>query len=525
VPNVFKRLTRGIKLLIEHIYTPVAQTMTLLTGTGVSTDNLKNEDGTFRITLNFPYISPFASNASASLGRSTTATSLFILPALQDQFTSDSEEIENYELVEISVGQDTRCESAHITGYQGLAASSPEGTINYGLPSSFSLHISGSDLSTSLTNEFDDEVFKLTIPDLALTDTFRTANPFVQTGINVQMRHDKAYIAEIVPTHAGRGMYSFTVSMKFKTKLRQRDRGAASVQNLPTAHNGAFTPAAQAPVLPASNSTILADGASGVNTAFSLVDTFVRNRLKGGYKQDGSIHYSESILTDAGYEVIAVPLFAPLHVKRDVPGAGADNNDIYNSWQTLPYSSAGAFNTFDRVLVPIHYPIVIHHVLAAVNYSPSEPAGSRLRPTSTTFTNQVGVGMMTGIRSDLYAMQQVATATWNPVGGAAPITGNRFFTGNTPGSSWDLVSVPLVGTGGLGYTPQGKPVFVGSGTNVTDARSNIAGGASATQGLEQALDIRWKISDTTLPSAWGADETIIGYPGHWIYIIGKKHLI
>jgi hypothetical protein len=524
VPNTFKRLTRGIKLLVEHVYTPISQTMTLLTGTGVTTEYLEKEDGTFRVSLNFPYISAFASSSSVSFGRETSATNCFILPALQDEFGKDSEEIQNYELVEVAVSQDTRGEpGAHITGYRGTVASQYEGFINQDEPAAFSLHISASSLETSITNEFEDQVYKLTIPEIALIDTFRTANPFVQTGLNIQMRHNQAYLVEIVPQTTGRAMYSFTVSLKFKTKLRQRDRGA-TIQNIPTVHNGAFTPTASAPTAPASNSVIQADGATGVNTAFSLVDSFVRNRLKGGYKQDGSLYYNESLLTDAGYDVIAVPLFAPLHVKRDVPsghGHAADSDDIFNSWETLPYSSAAAFNTFDRALIPIHYPMTIHHVLAAVSYAPSIPGGTSLRPTSTTFTNQVGVGMMTGVRSDLYAIQQVAEASWTPTGGASPIDANRIFASKY----WDLISVPLVGAGGTGYLAQGNPVFVGSGTNVTDARTNIAGGASATQGLEQVLDIRWKISDTTLPSAWAADETIIGYPGHWIYIVGKKHLI
>jgi len=44
-------------------------------------------------------------------------------------------------------------------------------------------------------------------------------------------------------------------------------------------------------------------------------------------------------------------------------------------------------------------------------------------------------------------------------------------------------------------------------------------------GAEQALDIRWKISDAVSdPLAWTSPESVIGYRGHWVYLICKKLL-
>tara|TARA_R110000772_G_scaffold63986_11_gene143034 strand:- start:143 stop:715 length:573 start_codon:yes stop_codon:yes gene_type:complete len=189
----------------------------------------------------------------------------------------------------------------------------------------------------------------------------------------------------------------------------------------------------------------------------------------------------------------------------------------------------------DRAIIPLQYPMTIHHVLIAVNYTDSARSISAARPTQITFTNEVGVGLLQGIRSEDLAIQQVAHLSWTPTGGAAPIgTGkiiDRMSSG--PGNSaftymWDILQCPLVGTGGTGYYAQGNPVFaakgdspgIGSGTNV---RSNINGAPPVTGGGEQALDIRWKMSDSADPTTAGG--SIIGWPGHWVYIIGKKHLI
>ena len=95
--NVFKRLTRGIKLLVEHVFDPLEQTMALLTTSGVTADYYEKEEGTFRIALNFPYISPIVKEADSD--RATTATSVFMLPALQDEFDNDNQAIEGYELL------------------------------------------------------------------------------------------------------------------------------------------------------------------------------------------------------------------------------------------------------------------------------------------------------------------------------------------------------------------------------------------------------------------------------------------
>ena len=149
------------------------------------------------------------------------------------------------------------------------------------------------------------------------------------------------------------------------------------------------------------------------------------------------------------------------------------------------------------------------------------------------------MGLMSGNLADKIAHEQVAYVEWTPATLAA---GTQLIdrgdhnhdnaTGGTWGYSWDLINCPIVGAAtalGTGYSTQGKPIFAAAGNTATIARSNIDGGASTLGGGEQVLDIRWKISNGTGPpvatSTWGANQTIVGYGGCWIYLICKKTVI
>lgn len=98
---------------------------------------------------------------------------------------------------------------------------------------------------------------------------------------------------------------------------------------------------------------------------------------------------------------------------------------------------------------------------------------------------------------------------------------------------WDIMSVPLVGAGGVGYATQGHPVYVGRSwtpTAVTAAyandRQNIGGGAPNCVGQEQFIEVRMKISDSgglyLGGTSMSTQNYISGYGGHWVYLICKK---
>ena len=90
-----------------------------------------------------------------------------------------------------------------------------------------------------------------------------------------------------------------------------------------------------------------------------------------------------------------------------------------------------------------------------------------------------------------------------------------------------MMQVPLVGAGGVTYPlqAQGKPFYTGKTPSENSLRSTAASGSLS--GQEQWLEVRWKLEDPVTQMSgglWKATDTIIGRGGHWVFIIGKKHL-
>jgi len=525
----FKRLTRGLKLLFSHVFTPISSVLQLLTTDGVNADDYEKEYGTFRVNINIPYVNKFTKLKDSD--RYSTITVPFILPAFQEVFDSDNSEINDYELIEVSISHDTRGEASRLNGIRKDNTVNEEGTQIHGEGNAYTLHLMEKELDTATIDgtAAQNEVFKLHVPEIALLDTFNRANPYVQTGISAQIRHDRSYLIEFVPEKNEQPFFSVTVSLKLKHKLTFRDIGS-DIQNIP-AHNGAFNNTTVTAVTPASNAVISADNAAGVNTNMETVDAIIDRGLAGGYNRDGSRRYKQNLRSDAGYDVIAVPMFGSWSVVEPASTIpiGSSASEVAALAGDLPWSAnaVGGLDSMDRAIIPLQYPMTIHHVLIAVNYTNPDRTLVSARPTQATFKNEVGVGLLQGIRAEDFAIQQVAYNEWLPADLVPANLVDQFASGDSTKPSttylWDVLPCPLVGTGGKGYKAQGHPVYAAKGQTGTTARSNIAGGAPATAGCEQALDIRWKISDTGNPTT--INGSVVGWPGHWVYIIGKKHLI
>ena len=294
------------------------------------------------------------------------------------------------------------------------------------------------------------------------------------------------------------------VSLKFKRKLLNRD--LATTQNIPS-HNGALNRPTVTINTPNADNTIKAGGTEGVNTNFSVIDSLVSSGLAGGYFRNGQRQEAETILSNAGYDVIAVPLFSGWSVHG---GGSVGSVEIRQPAASLPYAATGAgnFKTMDRAVIPLHYPITIHHVLIANSHASDAVNYNSTRPVSPNFRNEVGVGLMTGIRSDNFEIQQIAAADWVPATRSnflIDTSANKYVSGTVNGYFWDMLACPLVGNAGTGYMTQGAPIFAGQGETPTQTRSNMQASAAPaiTLGAEQALDIRWKITDTIDPDAGG----------------------
>ena len=159
-------------------------------------------------------------------------------------------------------------------------------------------------------------------------------------------------------------------------------------------------------------------------------------------------------------------------------------------------------------------------------------------------TAEIGVGIGTGLRGDQVGYQQIASlsisdpktpATWE-TNLVDKISVTRNFSAIRAAAAgkrdWELHQVPLVPN--VGAAPSGNgssfyststPVFVGKSWSPTSARQIMepAGPAPRSGGQEQFLEVRMKLG--TLPTAPGnTGEIIVGYQGHWVYIIGKKSI-
>tara|TARA_R100000664_G_C2751198_1_gene138476 strand:+ start:70 stop:1662 length:1593 start_codon:yes stop_codon:yes gene_type:complete len=524
----FKRLTRGVKLLVDHIFDPITTALLSLTGNGISRGEYEKNQGTFRVNFNFPVANNFMS------GPANTQTSLltapFILPPLQDEFGQEITSINNYELIEVSVGQDTRCEAAAIKS--AVLGPTEVGGLQLGNAFAFSLSIKTKKREPLVSNDFNQEVFSMEIPEIALLNPYSRLNPHVQSGISIPFNYENSYLISITPKTDYSPVNLF-VSLKFKSKLRQRDLENTS-QNQTSFAARSFV--YQPPSLPVADSVIKADTSVGINTNFKLIDSFIDRKFRGGFNRSGLTNYKEALYHDAGYEVISVPMFGSWpHVsggpRYATPRVG---NDL--PFETLPWVNLASnlYTTMDRAVIPINYPLTVHHVIVAMNYTGG--SGERVeRPTNAvapSLKHEVGVGLMSGNRSDNIEHQQVAYVSWLPSTidtyridkidfnqGGAPIYGSN-------GYSWDLINCPLVLTNGVGYTPQGKPVFLASGTSANSTRTDLAGTPPPAKGGEQVLEIRWKISNgTDNPASWTSRQSILGYGGCWVYLICKKTVI
>lgn len=523
MPSIgFKRLSRGVKLLTQHIHAQIGAALTRVTSTRVEPDNLENGTATTRMTFSWPLVSNRALPASSA----ALAKASFIMPPPQEIWRSDYSAFPQdpiYILDTVSFSFDSRAEAAAIDDNAAAA-------LNFTKSSQvkFKLNIHEKPISTSVTAATN-TVVSIEYPNLGfIGDQVRT-NPQVREQLGVQFSPYRSYHIEVdCSGYAGSDALmapSVTVSLTFRSMLRPRDTGSANVQNIPeggdmpvASRYGAPYTQPQTILTPLATAQIVASPTAtdeGVQGAFEKMDASVRTGLIGGVTEYSRRHGFETLLNDAGYEVIAVPMWG---------NGWFVQNSAASNYQLLPYVGA-AFDlpVADRRIIPLHFPMTIHHVLSYVNYQ------GGMRPITATHKYGIGVGIGTGIRSDSHGYRQVAHATW---GAGTGNTLSQYLVdsyGTATSVIGDLVSVPLVGTGGAGFKAQGKPMFAGKTNNSDVTRSgaaNTVGGANvaiaSVDGKEQWLEVRMMFQDTAGINNLPASQTLVGWGGHWVYIIGKK---
>jgi hypothetical protein len=520
----FKRLSRGVKLLTDHIHSQIQSALTLVTNTRVPEANLQNNAGVTRLSFSWPV----AKGVSPK-----TLSAAFNLAPPQGEFRSDGildPEDQTFILDELSFSFDVRDEAARITS---PTDPSGEGELTFYQSENLAFKVSIFEKSASVFGgdaNFDSTLFSLDYPSTLYLGSAGTnrSNPAVLSSIGATLNPYKTYLLAVdCSTYLESPNYqvnSVMVSMAFRSKLRPRDAGEVNVQNIPQGSELSAPQQYGAPYLdvktlttPAAGSTIKAEASgldTGVQGALELVDTSVRSGLTGGYNNKSRRNGYESLRDDSSYQIIAVPMWG---------------NGWYGAATAdLPYMGASPFTdaVVDRRIIPIHYPMVIHHVVCCANYS------GIVAPTTATYKIDVGVGIGCGIRSDSHSYRQAAFASITNLTTPIDAYSGSSGLGLIDGVRGSLYDIPLVGTGGVGFSSvTGKPFYVGQASSTEQARSGAAetvGGGdvaiASIDGKEQWIEVRMSLQDTAGIGSMPAGQGLIGYGGHWVYIIGKRHV-
>lgn len=587
------KLARGTKLTPDHTHGLLTNAAAQMNASTVAAEQLEASESTFRINWYFPYLGtdfPFGFHTTSALDTRQKFCIPFTLPPSQEHFDADAsgEKLTRDQpqlvLEEVSFSFDQRGEGAAIIGHRN-----DNGTVSTNAGKLDFEEVRAYDMDISLVEKdqhfFDASqtdykpskvVFNAPISSLSFAGNDLRLNPFTVTEINASISPYKTYsfvlsapMLDVDSTASpakttSHALVSAHVSLKVRSKLLQRDTYSVSapVQNLPSKDTNL---AVRSPTgigqtvaitAPAAGSNIVADStADGVTRNMEHVTSEFRHKLSGGVDEFCETSARQMLKDDAGYEVIAIPLLN----NRTMGGVVSAFALANEPWGTA--TSA----IWDRSVVPLSYPMVIHHVILAWNWqrflttatpAPTPSVGGQvpgvLSGTGNNFVVSVGLGIGEGIQSDGFGYQQVAShtltepwlsatglpaATWDSrlidrvtCNGANGNGASRASAGvNDPQNwEWELHQMDIINAAapylGSGYYTNGRPFFAGKSWAPTQGRNNVSTGAlSAVAGREQFLEARIKITygGGAFPSN---GEVISGYQGHWIYVIGKKYL-
>jgi len=552
-----KDLARGIKLTVSHMFDLPSHIRTTLNAASnlIQQDQLEEGRAPFRMDFSVPVVDGHFVNNDAITSSGPIDYDFcipFCLPPLQEFWSASGKVAETAPRVvldEVQLSFDQRAENAAICdGLFNNGALLNEGKVDYDGIKALDFELSIVEKEQLLFNSHagtipQREIFSAKLPISAFSDKSFRNNPWIAADLNrpinpyrtylIMLRVNSLHLADAgVITHNSHALVSLNIGLRFRHPLVHADvvSGIAEVQNIPSDHDG--EPSVNASTLslsvPAGNAAIEADTVTGVQTNYRLIDTLFQRKFRGGFTKDSDRPGYNHLDDDCGYSCIAVPLYGNLTNARLMTGAAA-------SAANFVYSGGDTGNpTGDRRIITLDYPFVIHHVVAVTNYV--NPA-TGLMPTRGTFITKINVGLGTGIRSDQYAYNDVAYVDFTPANKATyriDQVKSRLNSGlNGDVAEFELFHVPLViqgGHSGTGYTAQGRPYWCGKSTSRLTARRNVGsiagvGGAPATAGCEQFLEVRWTMEDSGGLDAAADDETYVGYGGHWVLIYGKVGLV
>jgi hypothetical protein len=575
------KLSHGTKLTNDHLNSSLGAATDVLNSGLIQKDQITPNKNAFYINWNIPVIR--SSWGEAAYKNKIEVPIPFILPPTQELFDSKYHSKEQLiTLDEIMFSFDQNGNPLAFT--DTYDASEYPALLYDGVADAYKVRIrlyekTPSIISSDVQITPENLIYQLDIESSAFLSTKHRNNPLIQSDLNISINPYKTYImtisfpnglehdytqAAVTKTRTAM-LPSTNVRAKFRSKLLESDVASGlSVQNIPTVHQGqnSFPPSVVTPVFNAGDGIYAEEqgGTYGIQSSMQRLDYYTNKGYNGGLTTKSDITPNGSIKSMYGYDVICVPLFQATEAIRRGQLSGSYRKDI------LPYVDHYVDQpqyTIDRRMIHISYPFTIHHVFCAVSFYANKTSMQLCGDTATSISNQnadiyagvyragnltreVGVLIGNGIRSEDYAMQQVAYCqmdnayaqyrvdTVQLVGingdedcwGSVDTNFNRSYVS----ADTELWQVPLnYGSSrtGYGFSQNGTPTFIGEGNLRTKARSNIYAGpfdwvgantavTPKTNGAEQFIEVRGKISDTTHWLGYNTTEAqkqdiIIGY--------------
>ena len=393
-----KKLARGTKLTADHIQKPLLSIAATLDTGRIEQDQLESGNGTFRVNLHIPYLAsdfPFSKDTvvSGDLMQEFAAYCIpFTFPPTQEMWSATtagyvlSEAQPTFVLEEISFSFDQRGEPCAIKDQlKDDLTREPihvSGNMDFDMVDSYELAIGMVEKPQGYFGEnnfaFQKQIFNAPLSYQLFQADTRRFNPLIVTGINAAISPFKTYAFTIrapglgqtgsKPTNRkSQALVSVQISMKIRATLMQRDVYASDnlLQNWPTKDTNLArrTRSAVGQAIsitePAAGDAILADtgtASKAVSLAMGAVDDEYRHKLGGGIDKNCEAFSFQQLLDDASYEIISVPL---MNNRR----YGGIISRYVGTGTKEPYCPGVAGPIWDRKVVPIHYPMTIHHVV------------------------------------------------------------------------------------------------------------------------------------------------------------------
>ena len=546
------RFARGVKVTVQHVYTPLSDVNAATSTTGVT--NQRDNLGTTRATWVLPWIGAAAVQTEGGEfgGSYPMVVWPFTMPPFQQLFDSYTlaDPLYVVKLSELSLSFDTRAEP-YGTNDTNNGASAAGQLTDCGM-SRYDMILRLCERTPyKLTGDTEsyNEVIKIELAGETLWGgTTRRANPLLIPSLDVAIKPFSVYFWSIEcpglwtadPAKAQLAIVSLTLQAAFTSPLTVRDRvadfAAPGIQNIPTKTNGSFAPTTLTVTTPAANALITG---TDVQDQFHVFDKALREGLPSGYgpgygaeanvPQAADRSPTEVLTNDAHYCMIMVPMWTGL----GVPSVEAEN--VASGW--LPYTTGAASwkdPAFDQRVLFVPDNFVLHHVFAAESIlaplSTFPPAHDHLGRFSAdiNYVQEIGVIITSGWQSDEYHLQNAAYTSWTGNGAEARLL-DRYTIGGT--AIYDLHCVPIVSDAAdnaHSWCDQGVPFFMGTANNSTEARSFTAtvGGVTAypdTNGRENMLVVRWSKQDAVngLNDPGDPYATRVGQGGSWVMLCGK----